>query len=92
LSVRGVFIAAACVVLAGGGAVACAADAATPTVVTARPPLEAVPATPGAPAHQSRLRRCAAAARAKHLSGQTRESYVKSCTSGQHPIPAKAAR
>jgi hypothetical protein len=78
-------------VLAGGGVVARAADAATPAVVTAHPPLEAVPATSGARAQQSRLRHCAAAARAKHLSGPVRESYVRSCASAQHPDQAKAA-
>lgn len=91
MSARGVLIVAACAMLAGGGTVACAADAATPAVVTAHPPLEAVPANPGARAQQSRLRRCASGARAKHLSGQARESYVKTCASAQHPGPAKAA-
>jgi len=81
-------------VIAGCGAAAYAADAATPSVVTAHPPLEAVPATPGARAQQSRLRHCAAAARAKHLNGHARESYVRSCASAQHsdPTKAKAAR
>jgi len=47
--------------------------------VTAQPPLEAVPAAPAGPAAQSKLRRCAAAARAKHLHGGERDAFVKSC-------------
>jgi hypothetical protein len=94
LIARGVLIAAACAVLAGGGTVAWAAeaDAATPAVVTAHPPLEAVPATPGARAQQSRLRSCATAARTKHLSGKDRVSYVRTCASSPRIAPSKAAR
>lgn len=87
-SARGVLVAVGCLLLALGGMPARAADAATPAVVTAHPPLEAVPATPGARAQQSRLRRCAAAARAKHLTGAARESYVRGCAAARHPTAA----
>ena len=90
-SAWGILVVAASALLACGAVAAGAAAPDTPAVVTAHPPLEAVPATPGARAQQSRLRRCATAARAKHLSGKARDSYVRSCATERHPVPAQAA-
>jgi len=91
-SALGVLFTIGCALLALGGSPVRAAGAVTPTAVTAHPPLEAVPATPGARAQQSRLRRCTAAARTKKLTGAARENYVKTCTAGRHPSPPKPAR
>lgn len=88
--VRGILVAAGCVLIALG-LEARAAEPAAPAVVTAHPPLEAVPATPSAHAQQLRLRRCAAAARSKHLRGAARENYVKTCAAARHaPAPKPA--
>lgn len=88
---RGVLIAAGCALVALGGLAPRPGAPAAAAEVTAHPPLEAVPATSGARAQQSRLRRCAAAARSKHLTGAARESYVRSCAAARHPPAPKPA-
>lgn len=88
LSARGVVLAATCAMLAFGAAAARAGGSTAPAVVTAHPPLEAVPVNPGARAQQSLLRRCAAAARARRLQGAARDKYVRSCAAPRHPAPA----
>ncbi|MGB6452202.1 MAG: PsiF family protein [Steroidobacteraceae bacterium] len=47
--------------------------------VTARPPLEAVPAASLTPAQRARARECTAAAKAHQLQGEKRASFIKSC-------------
>jgi len=89
---RGALVTIGCTLLALGALPARAADTGTPTAVTAHPPLEAVPATPGGHASQSRLRHCAAAARTKHLTGAAREAYLKNCTAERHSSAAKPVR
>ncbi len=47
--------------------------------VTARPPLQAVPATPVSKSVQQRMRGCNATADAKKLQTTARETFIKSC-------------
>ncbi|MGH8149404.1 MAG: PsiF family protein [Steroidobacteraceae bacterium] len=66
-----------------------AAVAAEPpaTTVTARPPLEAVPAASTAPmtrAQRARVRQCDAAAKSKRLDGHERQQFIQACL---HPHP-----
>jgi hypothetical protein len=63
-----------------------AAQAAQPTAgstttpaVTATPPLQVVPATPGSKNLQQRMRGCNAAADARKLPPAGRETFIKSC-------------
>ena len=88
LSAWGAALAAACTLLALGAA-SRAGECATPTVVTAQPPLEAVPVNAGARAQQALLRRCAATARAKQLRGAARDRYVRSCAAPRRSAPAR---
>lgn len=81
---------AAWAMLAAASLAAHAAVPADPHTVTARPPLEAVPATPAARAQQAKLRRCTAAARTKHLRGKPREAFVRRCMTPERPAPAAA--
>ena len=52
---------------------------ATPAAVTATPPLQVVPATPGSKNLQQRMRGCNAAADARKLPPAGRETFIKSC-------------
>jgi hypothetical protein len=54
------------------------ASTTTPTV-TATPPLQVVPATPGSKNLQQRMRGCNAAADARKLPPAGRETFIKSC-------------
>jgi len=47
--------------------------------VTARPPLEAVPAAQVTRALRARLRKCDAKARARRLHGRGRQTFVQHC-------------
>ncbi len=79
---------ATCTALAGIADAPLGAGTTSPATVTARPPLEAVPATPDARAQQLRLRSCTTAARAKHLHGKARVAFVKACMTPRQAAPA----
>jgi psiF repeat len=70
----------------GAAGVAAGPQAAT---VTARPPLEAVPAAPVSRAQRVRLRKCDAEARSRRLHGRKRHAFVQECIAPK-PKPAKA--
>jgi hypothetical protein len=71
----------------GSGVLAAPANPDVPTKpVTARPPHEAVPATP------ARMHRCNSAAASKQLHGSERSAFIKSCLSESHHQTAPPAR
>lgn len=78
----------ACVLLALPGVLpALAADGSTPAPhphVTARPPLQVIPASPaGAGSVQQRMRQCNVQADTRKLHDGARESFIKGCMASQ---------
>ena len=60
--------------------------------VTARPPLQVVPAAPaGAASVQQRMRQCNSVADARKLHDAARESFVRSCMATHRPAPKPAS-
>ena len=53
--------------------------------VTARPPLQAIPATPGTGTVQQRMRQCNGQADAHKLRDASRETFIKSCMATRRP-------
>jgi hypothetical protein len=86
-------IALALALLAGFGSYSVSADDSTPAKpVTARPPREAVPATPVTKTLHTHMRQCNAAADAKQLHGAPREAFVRDCMSPRHTnTPARGS-
>jgi len=65
-----------------------------PAAVTARPPLQAMPATRVSGQVQQRMRACNAQADAKRLAAAPRESFIKGCMAAhraRHPATASAS-
>jgi hypothetical protein len=56
------------------------------TTVTARPPLEAVPAAAVTRAQRARIRKCDAKARMRRLHGRARQTFVQNCIASRPKV------
>ncbi len=67
-------------------------SATSSATVTARPPLEAVPAAPITRAQQARTRQCDDEAKSRRLRGEKREAFIKSCLAPRRAAAARPSR
>jgi len=58
--------------------------------VTATPPLQVTPATPGSKNVQQHMRSCNKAADARRLAAAARETFIKSCMASHRTAPSHA--